>query len=225
MSSQRYQAVQAKIEPKKIYSAEEAIQLAQETSTVKFDASIEVHLKLGIDPAKSEQQVRGLVILPHGLGKSKRVAAFVEADQETEAKEAGADLVGGEELINEIAGSGRIDFEAAVATPGLMPKLAKIAKILGPKGLMPNPKTETVGTKVAKMVTEMKGGKISWKNDETGNLHQMIGKVSFPREKLLENLTVFLEAVRRAKPASAKGIYIQNAVLASSMGPAIHFQA
>lgn len=223
--SKRYAEVKAKIDQKKTYSAEEAMRLAKETSTVKFDASIEVHLKLGIDPSRGEQQVRGTVTLPHGTGKSKRVAAFVPADKVAEAQAAGAHLVGSEDLIAEIASSGKIDFDVAIATPDMMPKLAKVAKILGPKGLMPNPKTETVGTNVGKMITDMKGGKISWKNDDTGNIHQIIGKISFAPEKLTENLTAFLEAIKKAKPASAKGIYIQTAVLTSSMGPAIHFTA
>ncbi len=223
--SKRYTAVKTKIDPKKTYSIEEAIALAKDTSTVKFDASIEVHLKLGIDPSKGEQQVRGTVTLPHGTGKSKRVAAFVESDKEAEATAAGADVVGGESLIAEIASSGKINFDVAVATPTMMPKLAKVAKILGPKGLMPNPKTETVGMNIKKMVTDTKGGKISWKNDDTGNIHQIVGKVSFPAENLAVNLTTILEAVKKAKPASAKGIYIQTSVLTSSMGPAIHFTA
>ncbi|MBI4281103.1 50S ribosomal protein L1 [Candidatus Uhrbacteria bacterium] len=222
--SKRYLELKSLIDPKKIYSLEEAIELVKKTSTVTFDASVEVHLKLGIDSSKSDQQTRGLVRLPHGTGKTKRVAAFVGEAKETEAKAAGADLAGGEELIAQIAQSGKMDFDVAVATPEMMPKLAKIAKILGPRGLMPNPKTETVGADVKKMVEEMKGGKIAWKNDDTGNVHQLVGKVSMENAKLLENLKAFLDSVQRAKPASAKGIYIPSATLTSSMGPAVKIQ-
>lgn len=221
--STRFKEAVKLVDPKKVYSPEEAVLLVKKTSTVKFDASVEVHLRLGISPTKSDQQVRGTVILPHGIGQTRRVAAFVEPEKEKEAREAGADLVGGEELVTEIVSSGKIDFDIAIATPGMMPKLAKAAKILGPKGLMPNPKTDTVGTRVYQMVTDAKGGKVSWRNDDTGNVHQVIGRVSFESNKLTENLQAFLESVRRAKPATAKGIYIQNAVLTSSMGPAVHF--
>ena len=213
------------VDPKKVYSPAEAVELVKKTSKVKFDASVEIHLHLGIDPAKGDQQVRGTVVLPHGTGKTKRIAAFVSAAKEQEAKDAGADLVGSEDLIAEIAKTSKIDFDVAIATPDMMPKLAKVAKILGPKGLMPNPKTETVGANVKQMITEMKGGKISWKNDDTANVHQLIGKSSLDSGKLLENLTSFLDAVRRAKPASAKGIYFLSATLTSSMGPAVPFAA
>ncbi|MBI4133144.1 50S ribosomal protein L1 [Candidatus Uhrbacteria bacterium] len=221
--SKRFKEAQTLVDPKKIYSPEEAIELVKKTSTVKFDAAVEVHLRLGIDPKKSGEQVRGVVVLPHGTGKTKRVCAFVSPDKETEANEAHADRVGGDELIAEITQSGKIDFDVAIATPDMMPRLAKLAKLLGPRGLMPNPKTDTVGTHVKKMVEEAKAGKISWRNDDTGNVHQLIGKVSFDTPKLVENLHALLESVRRAKPATAKGIYIQTAVLTSSMGPAIHF--
>lgn len=224
MPSKKYQEAKEKIDPKKIYSLEEAVELVKQTSPVKFDASVEVHLRLGIDPAQGDQQVRGTITLPHGTGKSKRVAAFVSADKESEAKEAGADIVGSEELIAKIAQTGKIDFDVAVATPDMMPKLAKAAKILGPKGLMPNPKTETVGKNIKKMIEETKGGKVAFRNDDTSNLHQVIGKISFDSTKLLENLRAFIEAVQRVKPSSAKGIYIQNAALSSSMGPAVRFQ-
>ena len=212
------------VDPKKVYTVDEAINLVKKTSTTKFDASVEVHLKLGIDPTKGDQQTRGTLVLPHGTGKSKRIAAFVEPEKEKEAKDAGADIVGGEELIAEIAKTEKLDFDVAVTTPTLMPKLAKIAKILGPRGLMPNPKTETVSPNVKKMIEDSKGGKISWKNDDTANVHQIVGKVSFDTAKLQANINMFLDSVRRAKPASAKGIYVQTAVLTSSMGPAIHFQ-
>lgn len=221
----RYQTAKSQIDSKKVYSLEEALELVKKTSSVKFEASVEVHLKLGIDPSKGDQQIRGTVLLPHGTGKSKRVAAFVSEAKTQEAKDAGATLVGGEELIAEIASTSKIDFDIAVATPDMMAKLAKIAKILGPRGLMPNPKTETVGLNVKQMVEELRGGKIAWKNDDTANVHQTIGKISFDSPKLMENLNLFLDSVRRVKPASAKGIYILNAVLTSSMGPGVRFQA
>ncbi len=219
--SKRLTASAAKVDKNKTYSWDEAIKLVKETSGVKFDASVEVHAKLGIDPKKGEQQIRATVVLPHGTGKTKKIAAFVAADKEKEAKEAGADLVYGEEDIKKIKDSGKIDFELAVTTPDMMPKLAAIAKVLGPKGLMPNPKTETVSPNIKKMIEELKKGKITFKNDDTSNVHQMIGKMSFSEANLKDNLAAFLEALKKAKPNSAKGTYIQNLVLCSTMGPAI----
>lgn len=220
----KYLEAKKQIDPKKVYTLDEAVELVKKTNPAKFDASVEIHIRLGIDPTKGEQQVRGTVALPHGTGKSKRVAAFVPADKEKEAKEAGADLVGGEELIAEIARTEKIGFDVAVATPDMMPKLAKVAKILGPKGLMPNPKSETVGANVKKMVEELKKGKIAFKNDDSGNVHIVIGKISSESSKLLENLNAVMDVIKRARPASAKGIFIENAALASSMGPSIRIQ-
>ncbi len=222
--SKKYQEAKAKVDSKKVYTALEAIKLVKETSTAKFDASVEIHIRLGIDPAKSDQIVRGTVTLPHGTGKTKRVAAFVGNDKEAEAKAAGADIIGNEEVIEKLVQTGKIDFDVAIATPDMMPRLAKVAKILGPRGLMPNPKTETVGTNVKKMVEDMKGGKIAFKNDDTANVHQIIGKVSFDENKLLENLQTLVDAITRIKPSSSKGIYLQGMSLSSSMGPGIKFQ-
>lgn len=205
----------------KLYSPAEALELAKKTSKTKFDASIEVHCKLGIDPAKSDQAVRGTLTFPHGTGKTKRIAAFVDATQESAAQEAGADIVGSERLIDEIASSGKIDFDVAIATPAMMPRLAKIAKILGPKGLMPNPKSDTVTTDVRKTIGELKRGKVTFKNDDTGNVHVTVGKVSFETTRLLENLTAFVEVLRRSKPASSKGIFIRACTVSSTMGPGI----
>jgi len=220
--SKRYKELKASYDSKKSYSPDEAIGLVQKTSTTKFDAAIEVHLRLGIDPKKGDQMVRGTVALPHGTGKTKKVAAFVSSpEKEKEAKEAGADLVGGEELIAQIAQTSKIEFDIAVATPDMMPKLAKVAKILGPKGLMPSPKNETVTANIKKAVEELRRGRVAFKNDDTGNLHQIIGKASFPKEKLLENFSAFMEAVRRAKPGSSKGTYLRSVTLTSTMGPGI----
>jgi large subunit ribosomal protein L1 len=224
MRSKRYKEAKAQVDPKKTYGLDEAIELLKKTNMAKFDAAAELHVKLGIDPTKSDQQVRGTVSLPHGTGKTKRVAAFVEAEKEAEAKAAGADVYGGEELIEKIAKSGQIDFDVAVATPVMMPKLAKLAKILGPKGMMPNPKTDTINPNVAKMVTEQKAGKLSFKNDDTGNIHQVIGRLSFDNAKLKENLSTLLDAIRKVKPASSKGIYFRTAVICSTMSPAIHIE-
>jgi len=203
----------------KAYSLDEAFKLVKENAKAKFDESLEVHIRLGIDPKKGEQQVRGTVVLPHGTGKSKKIAVFTE--KEKEAKDAGADIVGGEELIKKIKTKGVIDFDVAVATPDMMPKLAQIAKILGPKGLMPSPKNETVTTDIKKTVKELKGGKITFKNDETCNLHQLIGKISWDENKLKENLEALLAALNKVKPATAKGIFIKQVVLSSSMGPGV----
>jgi large subunit ribosomal protein L1 len=220
--SKRYNEVKKLVDLKKAYVPTEAIELAKKTSSTKFDGAIEVHVNLGIDVKKSDQIVRSTLVFPHAAGKTKKVAAFVSGEKEKDAKEAGADIVGGEELIEEIAKSGKIDFDVAVATPDMMPKMAKVAKILGPKGLMPNPKTETVGPNIRKMVEEVKKGKVAFKNDATGNIHQAIGKASLEPAKLLENFTVLIDAIKKNKPASAKGVYIKNVTLTSTMGPGIH---
>lgn len=219
--SKRYHELKKLVDPKKAYAPNEAIALVKKTATTKFDSTIEVHANLGIDVKKSDQQIRCTVVLPHSVGKVKRVAAFVPADREAEARDAGADVVGGEELITEIAQSGKIAFDVAIATPDMMPKLAKLAKLLGPKGLMPNPKTETVGPNVKKMVEELKKGKVTIKNDSTGNIHQAIGKTSHDAQDLLENVETILAALRKAKPSNAKGVYLKNVVLTSTMGPAV----
>lgn len=205
----------------KVYSLEEAIKLVKETSNVKFDASVEVHIKLGIDTKKSEQQIRTTVSLPHGTGKTKKVAAFVNANDEKAAKEAGADFVYGEEDIKKIKDTGKVEFEIAVATPDMMPKLAVAAKVLGPKGLMPNQKTDTVGQDIKKMITELKKGKAAFKNDDAGIVHQIIGKVSFQDSQLIENFKELIDVLKKSKPSSAKGIYLKTVHITSSMGPGI----
>lgn len=219
--SQRFISLTQMIDKNKLYSIEEAIELAKKTATTKFDGSIEVHMRLGIDTKKGEQQVRGAVSLPHGTGKTKIVAAFVPDGKEDEAKKAGADIAGSTELINSIKQTGKIAFEVAVATPDMMPKLAVIAKILGPKGLMPSPKNETITTNLGKTIGELKRGKVNFKNDDTGNIHAMIGKASFDSKNLVENFNALYFAIKRAKPASSKGIFIQSITLHTTMGPGI----
>ncbi len=209
------------VDKSKTYSLAEASELIKKTSTVKFDAAVDVHLSLGIDTKKSDQQVRGTVTLPHGNGKTIRIAAVaLNADQQKAAKDAGADLVGEKELVEEIKG-GKINFDILVATPEAMKILTPIAKVLGPKGLMPNPKDGTVAQNIGEAVANLKKGKVSFKNDNTGNLHIMIGRASFDAVKLAENIKAVIDAIQKAKPATAKGSYIKNVSIASSMGPGI----
>lgn len=205
----------------KSYSIDEALELTKKLSKTKFDASIEVHFRLGIDPKKGDQQIRTAVSLPHGIGKTVKVAAFVSPEKEKEVKAAGADYVGGEDLIAEIKKTEKTDFQVAVAEPVMMKNLAQIAKILGTRGLMPSPKNETVTANPAKAVEELKKGKVSFKNDDTGNIHVIIGKTSFDTKKLAENYEVLLEAIKKVKPAKAKGVYLKNISISSSMGPGI----
>lgn len=213
------------VDKNKTYSVDDAIALVKKTNTVKFDSSVEIHARLGIDPRKSDQQIRATVALPHGTGKTKRIAAIVGPNDEAAAKAAGADLVIGEEELKTMKDTGKIDFDIAIATPEMMPKLAVVAKVLGPKGLMPNPKTGTVGPDVKKMINELKGGKVAFKNDDTSNIHQIIGKVSFDEAKLKENFVAFMETLRKIKPSSVKGSYIKGLYLTSSMGPSIKVDA
>jgi large subunit ribosomal protein L1 len=221
MPSKRYAEAAKLVDVKKLYSPEEALELAKKTSTTKFVGSVEVHINLGIDVRKGDQQVRSTLIFPHSIGKMKRVAAFVSGGNEAVAKEAGADIIAGEEYITELARTGKIDFDVAVATPDMMPKLAKVAKILGPTGLMPNPKTDTVGTNVKKMIEDVKKGKVAFKTDNTANLHQAIGKTDLGPKEILENFNTLLEAVKKAKPASAKGTYLKSVTVTSTMGPGV----
>ncbi len=203
------------------YGIEEALDMTKKLSKAKFDASVEVHFRLGIDPKKGDQQVRSAVSLPHGTGKTVKVAAFVSADKIKEVKDAGADYAGNDDLIAEIKKTEKTDFEVAVAQPEMMRVLAPIAKILGTRGLMPSPKNDTVTPDPAKAVKELKKGKVSFKNDDTGNIHVAIGKVSFDTDKLLGNFNTLFEAIKKAKPTSSKGLYIKNVAISSSMGPGI----
>lgn len=219
--NKRYEEAKKTIDKDKLYPVDEAAKLCKATAGAKFDESVELAMNLGIDPKQSDQQIRGTVVLPHGSGKSTRVAAFVDPANETAAKEAGADIVGTEEVIDEIIKKGTIDFDVAVAVPSMMPKLAKAARVLGPRGLMPNPKTDTVGPNVEKMIKEQKGGKISFKNDNTGNIHLMFGKASFEEKQLKENLETVLHAIKKSRPASVKGTFIKSATISCTMGPSV----
>ncbi|MEA2006792.1 MAG: 50S ribosomal protein L1 [Patescibacteria group bacterium] len=219
-----YKKAQECFEQIKAYSVDEALEILSKFPKTKFDESVEVHVRLNLDSKKSDQQVRGTVNLPHGTGKTLRIAAFTET-QVTEAKKAGADLVGGEELIEKISNGKVDDFEVAVATPEMMPKLAKVAKILGPKGLMPNPKSETVGLKITPMIEGLKKGKASFKNDNGGNIHQVVGKRSFDVGQLKENTEAFLKSIRKMKPTAVKGKLIKKVTVTATMSPSITVKA
>jgi len=219
--SKRFSALATQVEKDKIYPVEEAMELVKKTATTKFDSAIEIHVRVGIDPKKGEQQVRSTVVLPHGNGKTVKIAVFAEGDKAKEAKEAGADIVGDDELIASIKQSGKADFEVAVATPDMMKKMAVIAKVLGPKGIMPSPKNETITTNVKKAVEELKKGKVAFRNDDTANIHQSIGKASFDTQHLTDNFKSFMAAVEKAKPETSKGNFIKSVYIASSMGPGI----
>ncbi|MBL7496101.1 50S ribosomal protein L1 [Frankia sp. CNm7] len=218
--SKAYRAAAEKIDPEKLYSPLEAVNLAKETSSTKFDATVEVAFRLGVDARKADQMVRGTVNLPHGTGKSPRVAVFAAGEKAAEAEAAGADIVGSDDLVARIQ-EGFLDFDAAVATPDQMAKVGRIARILGPRGLMPNPKTGTVTLDVTKVVKDIKGGKINFKIDKQNNLHIVIGKTNFTPEQLVENYGVALDEIVRAKPSAAKGRYLKKIVFTTTMGPGI----
>jgi large subunit ribosomal protein L1 len=218
--SKAYRQAAELIDPEKIYSPLEAVKLAKQASPTKFDATVEAAMRLGVDPRKADQMVRGTVSLPHGTGKTVRVIVFATGDKAEEARAAGADKVGSDDLIAEIT-EGFLDFDAAIATPDQMAKVGRIARVLGPRGLMPNPKTGTVTPDVAKAVSDIKGGKISFRVDKQSNLHLIIGKASFTPEQLVENYAAALDEVLRAKPSSAKGRYLKKVTFATTMGPGI----
>jgi len=208
----------------KTFSPAEAVTLLKKISKVKFDPSVELHIRLNVDPGQGSQMVRGTVVLPAGTGKEKRVAVFCTPAKEAEAKEAGADIIGGEELVKEIKQKKKIEFDVAVAEPAMMKVISQIAPILGPKGLMPNPKTETVTPNIGKAVKELKGGKIDFRMDNGANIHQVLGKLSFPEKDIVANIEAFTEAVKKAKPEKLKGELIKKIVLTSAMGPAVRLK-
>lgn len=214
------------IDETRTYNPKEAVSLVKKTSTTKFDATVELHMRLGVDPRHADQQVRDVVVLPHGLGKTVRVLVFAQGDGATAAREAGADFIGDDETIGRIQG-GWIDFDVVIATPDMMGKVGRLGRILGPRGLMPNPKAGTVvpTEDVARVVNESKAGRVEFRVDKTSNLHVPIGKVSFDEQKLFENLAALMEAVKKARPAAAKGSYIKRATLTSTMGPGIKLDA
>jgi large subunit ribosomal protein L1 len=218
--SKAYLAAAEKVDADKLYQPLEAVRLARETSLTKNAGTVEVALRLGVDPRKADQMVRGTVNLPHGTGKTARVLVFATGDRAEEAKAAGADIVGGDELIDRVA-AGYLDFDSAVATPDLMGKVGRLGRVLGPRGLMPNPKTGTVTNDVGKAVTEIKGGKIEFRVDRQANLHFIIGKTTFTDVQLVENYAAALDEVLRLKPSSAKGRYLRKATVTTTMGPGV----
>ena len=218
--SKNYRSAVEQIQPDRVYSPLEAVRLAKKTAKAKYDETVEVAFRLGVDPRKADQMVRGTVNLPHGTGKTARVLVFANGDKADAAREAGADFVGSDELIDKVAG-GWLDFDAVVATPDLMGKVGRLGKVLGPRGLMPNPKTGTVTMDTAKAVSDIKGGKIEFRVDKHANLHFIIGKVSFDENALVENYGAALEEILRLKPAASKGRYISKATLATTLGPGI----
>ena len=218
--SKAYRAATEKIDAERLYAPLEAVRLAKSTATTKYDSTVEVAFRLGVDPRKADQMVRGTVNLPHGTGKTARVLVFATGERAEQAKAAGADYVGSDDLLERIQG-GWHDFDAVVATPDLMGKVGRLGKVLGPRGLMPNPKTGTVTMDVAKAVAEIKGGKIEFRTDKHANLHFIIGKVSFTEQQLIENYAAALEEVLRLKPAASKGRYLAKATVATTMGPGV----
>src|SRR5437764_7953782 len=218
-AGKKYEAAKKQIEPRP-YTVEDAMGLLKKVHYAKFNETIEVHMRLGVDPKHADQMVRGTVVLPHGLGKSKTVCVIASGDKIKEAEQAGAEFVGGDDLVEKIAG-GWIDFDACVATPDMMRSVGKLGKVLGPHGLMPNPKTGTVTMDVAKAVREVKAGKVEFRVDKTGIIHCPLGKVSFDAEKLVENAQALISSIIKAKPATAKGRYVRSIAVSSTMGPGL----
>lgn len=219
-AGKRFAALEKKVDVQKKYNLDDGVSLLVDTKSAKFDETVDVAIRLGIDPKQSDQQVRGSVTLPNGLGKTIRVLVFAQGDKEKDAREAGADFVGGKDLAEQIEG-GWMEFDQVVATPDMMAVVGRLGKVLGPRGLMPNPKTGTVTTDVKRAVTECKSGKVEFKNDKAGNIHAPIGKVSFGSQKIKENLMALMDTVSRLRPSSAKGAYIRNLSLSNTMGPGI----
>jgi len=216
----KYRAAAAQVE-NRLYSLEEALALVQKLKFANFDETVEVHMKLGVNPRHADQMVRGTVVLPHGLGKTVRVLVITSGERLKEAEAAGADYVGGEEMVDKIQKEGWLEFDAVVASPDMMRYVGRVGKILGPRGLMPNPKAGTVTMEVGRAVRELKAGKVEFRVDRTGAIHGAVGKVSFPLEKLVENAQTFIQAVARARPATVRGRYIRSATVCSTMGPGV----
>ena len=217
----KYVAACEKIEKNKAYSKEEAVKLAKETSVSKFDSTVEVAVRLNLDTKKADQQLRGAIVLPHGTGKTKKVLVIAKGENATKAKEAGADYVGDVDMLGKIEKENWFDFDVMIATPDMMPLLGKLGKVLGPKGLMPNPKTGTVTMDVTKADNEVKAGRVEYRTDSFGNVHGIIGKSSFTEEQLLENLNAFMATILKVKPATVKGDYVKNIAITTTMGPGI----
>jgi large subunit ribosomal protein L1 len=224
MVSKRYDASAGKIEPERHYSLDEAIGVLKSMPAAKFDESVDLSFRLGVDPKHADQMVRGAVVLPHGIGKTVRVAVFAKGDKDREAREAGADTVGAEDLVERVQG-GWMDFDTAIATPDLMGQVGRLGKVLGPRGLMPNPKLGTVTFDVSRAVREAKAGKIEFRVDKAGNVHTPVGKRSFSEEHLRGNAMALIEAIVRAKPAAAKGTYLRSLTVSSTMGPGVPVDA
>src|SRR5450432_421745 len=219
-TGKHYEAASKQVEARP-YPLEEAIPLLQKIKFAKFDETVEVHMRLGVDPKHADQMVRGTVVMPNGLGKSKKVLVIASGAKQREALEAGADLVGGEDMVNKIQSESWTDFDAVIATPDMMRSVGKLGKVLGPRGLMPNPKTGTVTVDVAKAVAEVKAGKVEFRVDKTGIIHAPVGKISFSADKLVQNATALIGAVIKAKPSAAKGKYVKGATLCSTMSPGV----